>query len=87
MSSGSTYGMCVPGKTLEPSFVHPFGKLATGVSPSSAQHSPRKRASVPIVTASELRPSVVTRKPLKAPQSAPTTSATMQASHMGAPWS
>ena len=36
--------------------VHPFGKSVTAVVPSSPTARPRKRASVPIVTASDGSP-------------------------------
>ncbi len=65
------------GMPVEPIFertkvLSSFGKFATFWSPITTRASPRKRASVPIVTASEGRPRVVIRKPLKAPHTTPT---------------
>src|SRR5688572_5652022 len=47
------------------------GKSATAWSPSTTNARPRYRASVPIVTASDGSPTLVTRKPLNAPRTAP----------------
>lgn len=61
------------------------GKSVTAAVPSSPTARPRKRASVPIVTASEGSPTTVTRKPLNAPPITPTTRAASAASSNGSP--
>src|SRR4051794_13254075 len=64
-------GTNVPAKLPKARSVQSAGKSVTDSSPMITKASPRNRASVPIVTASDGRPSRVTRTPLKAPHSAP----------------
>jgi hypothetical protein len=66
-------------------FVHLIGKSVTAVVPSRPTAIPRYRASVPIVTARDGRPTYATRNPLSSPQSTPTTSATRPASGIDMP--
>src|SRR4051812_4548193 len=67
----TTTGMPVSPMELIAHAVQARGKSATAWSPRTTNARPRYRASVPIVTASEGSPTFVTRKPLKAPRTAP----------------
>ena len=58
----------------------------TESSPITTKASPRKSASVPIVTASEGSPKRVTSRPLKAPHSAPATRQIGMIASTGWPW-
>src|SRR5215218_390267 len=72
MANGTiVLGMNVPAKLPKARSVQVAGKSVTDSSPMTTKASPRKSASVPIVTASEGSPSRVTRTPLNAPHSAP----------------
>ena len=69
------HGRCVPLNGSTPMSVRSGGKpLIVSVGKITCA-MPRYSVSVPIVTASEGRPSRVTRKPLKAPSSAPSRTA------------
>ena len=59
----------------------------TALVPSTPTAMPRKSASVPIVTASDGRPTYAIRKPLSAPQASPASMATTAASGTATPWS
>src|SRR3954466_6673421 len=72
-NSTIVFGMNVLAKFPNARSVQSAGKSVTDSSPITTNASPRNSASVPIVTASEGRPSRVTSTPLKAPHSAPTT--------------
>ena len=73
-------GTGVPGTLARARSVQKSGKSLMAVVPSSPTAIPRKSASVPIVTASEGRPTKVTRAPLIAPAMMPTTIAARPAS-------
>src|SRR5215207_5113687 len=72
-NSTIVFGTNVPAKLPNARSVHVTGKLVTDSSPMTTYASPRNSASVPIVTASDGRPSRVTSMPLNAPHSAPAT--------------
>ena len=77
--------MNVPAKLPNPRSVQVAGKSVTDSSPMTTYARPRNSANVPIVTASDGRPSCVTRKPLKAPHSAPATRQIGMISSSGSP--
>src|SRR4051794_2145382 len=79
-------GMNVPAKLPNARSVQMVGKSVTDSSPMTTNASPRNRASVPIVTASDGSPKRVTSTPLKAPQSAPATRQSGMISSTGSPW-
>ena len=62
--------MC--GSAFTPMFVYLVGKLETVLGPRTTTAMPRYSVNVPIVTASEGKPTRVTRNPLKQPAAAPT---------------
>src|SRR4051812_36560281 len=66
-----TFGTAVPAKFPIARSVHSAGKSVTESSPMITNAMPRNSASVPIVTASDGRPSRVTSRPLNAPHTAP----------------
>src|SRR3954470_17546383 len=68
-----TFGTAVPAKLPIARSVQSEGKSVTESSPMTTNARPRNSASVPIVTASDGRPSRVTSRPLNAPQSPPAT--------------
>ena len=80
-----TLGIGVPGIFDFARSVQNSVKSVTAVVPSSPTASPRKSASVPIVTASDGRPTTVMKKPLTAPAIAPTTMLTRPATSIGSP--
>ncbi len=63
----------MPGTGVVPNWVKFDGKSATAPSPSTTSARPRYRARVPIVTARDGRPSLVTSRPLTRPHTAPRT--------------
>ena len=67
------------------SVVQYSGKFTTDFVPRMPTAIPRNSASVPIVTAREGSPTTVTRTPLMAPQTMPSTSAASAASSTGQP--
>src|SRR5580698_4926985 len=75
----------VCGIGLMPMLVYPAGKFETVLAPSTMEATPRYRASVPIVTASDGRPSRVTRSPLIAPATTPSASRTAKMAGIGQP--
>ena len=77
--------MNVPAKLPNARSVQTAGKSVTDSSPMTTKARPRNSASVPIVTASDGRPRRVTRTPLKAPHSAPTTRQIGMISSIGSP--
>src|SRR3954462_12606525 len=72
-NSTMTFGTAVPAKLPIARSVQSEGKSVTESSPMTTNARPRKSASVPIVTASDGRPSRVTSRPLNAPHSPPAT--------------
>src|SRR3954469_14210706 len=72
-NSTMTFGTAVPAKLPNARSVQTDGKSVTESSPMTTNARPRNRASVPIVTASDGRPSRVTSRPLNAPHSPPAT--------------
>src|SRR3954454_7295921 len=68
-----TFGTAVPAKLPIARSVQSEGKSVTESSPMTTNARPRNSASVPIVTASDSRPSRVTSRPLNAPHSPPAT--------------
>src|SRR3954468_17294738 len=85
-NSTITLGTAVPAKLPNARSVQTDGKSVTESSPMTTNARPRKRASVPMVTASDGSPKRVTSTPLKAPQSAPATRHSGMISSIGSPW-
>src|SRR3954470_3179400 len=79
-------GMNVPAKFPNARSVQTEGKSVTDSSPMITNASPRNSASVPIVTASDGRPSRVTRSPLNAPHTAPAAMQMGMINSSGSPW-
>ena len=73
----------MPRNPLTPRLLHGVGKFDTVVGPSTTLARPRYRVSVPIVTASDGRPTRVIRIALTAPAIAPTASTTRKISAIG----
>src|SRR3954447_11342328 len=84
-NSAITFGTGVPAKFPIARSVQRPGKSVTESSPMTTNAKPRNSASVPMVTASDGRPSRVTSTPLKAPHSAPATMHSGMMSSSGRP--
>src|SRR4051794_8524774 len=78
-------GIAVPPTLPKARSVHEAGKSVTDWSPMTTKARPRKSDSVPIVTASDGRPSRVTSRPLTMPQAAPTAMHSTMISSIGWP--
>jgi hypothetical protein len=78
-NSTMMFGIGVPGMRSSTRLRNPSGKSPIRSVPTRPTARPRNRASVPIVTASEGRPTTVMKKPLIAPAATPTSRATTSA--------
>ena len=82
---GRVFGINVVPNVSKPKLVQNSGNSFTVFSPKIPLAIPRYNARVPMVTASEPSPSLVTKKPFKNPHTVPTARQIIIASQIGAP--